>query len=116
MLHHFSRTPISRLPVIRLQKVILCTPVGFLSPLAMLIQPRATAAGLLSHQRIESGVRDQAEGMLMTSPSGSIPFKPDVMNEQHLKEAYGKLPLSFEANQGQTDTSVQFLSRGNGYT
>ena len=25
---------------------------------------------------------------------------------------YGKLPLSFEANQGQTDGSVQFLSRG----
>jgi hypothetical protein len=30
-------------------------------------------------------------------------------------EAYGKLPLSFEANQGQTDTQVKFLSRGAGY-
>jgi len=29
--------------------------------------------------------------------------------------AYGKLPLSFEANQGQTDSQVKFLSRGNGY-
>jgi hypothetical protein len=28
---------------------------------------------------------------------------------------YGKLPLSFEANQGQTDKSVKFLSRGSGY-
>lgn len=28
----------------------------------------------------------------------------------------GKLPLSFEANQGQTDSSVKFLSRGPGYT
>jgi hypothetical protein len=28
---------------------------------------------------------------------------------------YGKLPLSFEANQGQTDPQVKFLSRGNGY-
>ena len=27
-----------------------------------------------------------------------------------------KVPLSFEANQGQTDTQVRFLSRGNGYT
>ena len=27
-------------------------------------------------------------------------------------EAYGRLPLSFEANQGQTDGSVKFLSRG----
>jgi hypothetical protein len=31
-------------------------------------------------------------------------------------ENYGKLPLSFEANQGQTDPQVQFLSKGNGYT
>jgi hypothetical protein len=29
---------------------------------------------------------------------------------------YGKLPLSFEANQGQTDPSVQFLAHGQGYT
>jgi hypothetical protein len=29
---------------------------------------------------------------------------------------YGKLPLSFEANLGQTDSQVRFLSRGNGYS
>jgi len=29
---------------------------------------------------------------------------------------YGKIPLSFEANQGQTDPSVQFLSRCSGYS
>jgi Beta-propeller repeat len=33
-----------------------------------------------------------------------------------LKEIYGRLPLAFEANEGQTDSRVQFLSRGNGYT
>lgn len=31
-------------------------------------------------------------------------------------EGYGKLPLSFEANRGQTDGRVKFLSRGRGYT
>ena len=31
-------------------------------------------------------------------------------------EAYGKLPLSFEANRGQADESVNFLARGPGYT
>jgi hypothetical protein len=30
--------------------------------------------------------------------------------------SYGQLPLSFEANQGQTDGQVQFLARGQGYT
>jgi len=31
-------------------------------------------------------------------------------------EGYGKLPLAFEANQGQSDPPVKFLSRGAGYS
>src|SRR5215471_14589541 len=31
-------------------------------------------------------------------------------------ESYGKLPLAFEANQGQSDSQVRFLSRGGGYS
>src|SRR5208282_501674 len=37
-------------------------------------------------------------------------------NVTHAKPNYGKLPLVFEANQGQTDPSVKFLTRGEGYT
>ena len=37
------------------------------------------------------------------------PFRPVA------SEAYAR-PLSFEANQGQTDSRVRFLSRGRGYT
>src|SRR5438105_2295650 len=33
-----------------------------------------------------------------------------------LSNAYGKLPLVFEANEGQADGGVRFLSRGRGYT
>jgi hypothetical protein len=33
----------------------------------------------------------------------------------NLEHSYGQLPLSFEANQGQTDGRVQFLARGPGY-
>src|ERR1039458_7828607 len=40
---------------------------------------------------------------------------PAVGNAR-IVEAYGKLPLSFEANQGQADAQVKFLSRGNGYS
>jgi len=32
-----------------------------------------------------------------------------------LNKAYGKLPLAFEKNQGQTNSQVQFLARGSGY-
>src|ERR1017187_4251526 len=31
-------------------------------------------------------------------------------------ESYGKLPLSFEANHGQADARVKFLSRTGGYS
>jgi hypothetical protein len=34
---------------------------------------------------------------------------------QALLSSFGQIPLSFEANQGQTDAQVQFLSRGSGY-
>ena len=33
-----------------------------------------------------------------------------------VKDSYAKLPLSFEANQGQADKSVKFISRGSGYS
>ncbi|MDA2929078.1 SBBP repeat-containing protein [Acidobacteria bacterium AH-259-O06] len=42
-----------------------------------------------------------------------------AINEAHKKSivgAYGRIPLHFEANQGQTDPRVKFLSRGRGYT
>jgi hypothetical protein len=34
---------------------------------------------------------------------------------EKIKEAYGRLPLSFEANRGQSTRQVKFLSRGPGY-
>jgi hypothetical protein len=38
-----------------------------------------------------------------------------ISGQARLAESYGKLPLTFEANQGQTDSQVKFLSRGRGY-
>jgi uncharacterized repeat protein (TIGR01451 family) len=48
-----------------------------------------------------------------TSPSQTA-NSPTSANR--LSTAYGKLPISFEVNQGQTDASVQFLARSAGYT
>jgi hypothetical protein len=39
-----------------------------------------------------------------------------ISTQARLVESYGKVPLSFEANRGQTDLRVKFLSRGSGYT
>src|SRR5262245_31079490 len=39
----------------------------------------------------------------------------DLSAKAKLKQAYGRLPMNFEVNQGQADESVKFLSRGHGY-
>ncbi len=39
----------------------------------------------------------------------------DAATRVRVTADYGKLPMSFEANQGQADPSVQFLARGSGY-
>jgi len=46
-----------------------------------------------------------------TPPVGQTP-----VSDTPVPLAYGQLPLSFEANQGQTDAQVKFLTRGPGYT
>jgi hypothetical protein len=40
---------------------------------------------------------------------------PSKAQQARAVAAYGKLPLGFEANQGQTNSRVRFLSRGSGY-
>src|SRR2546427_11784956 len=50
-------------------------------------------------------------GRKLTKPAGSA-----EATQARLAESYGKIPLSFEANQGQTDPRVKFLARGSGYT
>ncbi|HXN23339.1 MAG TPA: SBBP repeat-containing protein [Candidatus Dormibacteraeota bacterium] len=40
----------------------------------------------------------------------------DATSKPRVLEAYGKLPMAFEANRGQTDQGVKFISRGSGYS
>ncbi|MCI0389221.1 MAG: SBBP repeat-containing protein [Acidobacteria bacterium] len=42
--------------------------------------------------------------------------KPDLANRMRISEVYGKTPLSFEANRGQTYSQVKYISRGKGYS
>jgi len=43
--------------------------------------------------------------------------KDDIARRQvRLNDSYGKLPLRFEVNKGQTDSRAQFLVRGRGYS
>jgi hypothetical protein len=42
-------------------------------------------------------------------------LKPGIPTKNQVAEQYGKLPLSFEINRGQSDSRVKFIARGNGY-
>jgi hypothetical protein len=49
-------------------------------------------------------------------PDTVSPAKPNPEVEAKLAAAYGTLPLSFEANRGQADRNVKFVSLGHGGT
>jgi hypothetical protein len=85
----------------------------------------------MSHDRFHRacghlwGVRVGALCLFLASPALAMasdkaagpkpPSAPQPASQAQVVAAYGKLPLSFEANQGQTDPRVKFLSRGRGY-
>src|SRR6266478_3280243 len=66
--------------------------------------------GVTSHTALS---QHNSEGVNTRSLSSLTP--PDEPARLRASESYGKLPLSFEVNQGQTDSEVKFLSRGSGY-
>ena len=64
---------------------------------------RAAAAGPLPGVHAAPATRDAPP-----PPAGGV--------APHVADGYGRLPLQFEPNRGQTDRRVRFLSRGPGYT
>jgi hypothetical protein len=48
--------------------------------------------------------------------AGQTPQQANTQQGAQATANYGKLPLTFEANQGQTGAKIKFLSRGQGYT
>ena len=55
-------------------------------------------------------------GRAKASEKPAATTAPDAATKARVEENYGKLLLSFEANKGQTDARVKFLSRGQGYS
>lgn len=61
---------------------------------------------------------------LQGSEDGRVAFRNIVItpaqefekSKSQIQNDFGQLPLTFEANQGQTDARVRFLARGEGYT
>ncbi|HVB58295.1 MAG TPA: choice-of-anchor D domain-containing protein [Candidatus Acidoferrales bacterium] len=59
------------------------------------------------------GTRQNAAGQRLVS--ASTPETHPELTRAEMAEAYGKLPLAFEKNMGQTNPQVQYLSHGQGY-
>ncbi len=76
--------------------------------LAIALWPARTSLAGLSSTR---GNRPKTS----EAPIISAATAADQQNRLSTKESYGKLPLSFEINDGQTDGRVKFFSRGAGY-
>src|SRR6266700_3086904 len=55
-------------------------------------------------------------GSKRRTPPPPIAADKGIGASREIAETFGKLPLAFEANQGQIDRRVKFLSRGSGYT
>jgi len=70
----------------------------------LLIPTSAESPGPLAEPGIWSG---KAAGVLSTASEGARTWS---------ESSYGKLPLSFEPNQGQASEGIKFVSRGRGYT
>ena len=88
------------------------------------VQEKEDAAELLSFSDMTSANEDEdlfAAASPVDRPSFSavqlIPLRTISSTVRpSLLESYGQSSLAFEANQGQTDSSVKFLSRGVGYS
>lgn len=57
---------------------------------------------------------------ISSTPASSVPAKAsdhatDPSVKTQAAQAWGRLPLSFEINEGQSDTPVKFMARGQGY-
>ncbi len=70
---------------------------------------------------IAPALQSPAKTIEANQPSSEARSRPaskatDAANKMRVSEAYGKLPMSFELNRGQTDRRVKFLAHGSGYT
>jgi hypothetical protein len=72
---------------------------------------RTAARGDVTRQRIAEG-----SWVLRAHKAAASNAEPDAATKQRIRDVYGRLPLSFEKNEGQTDPHVEFVSRGRGYT
>ena len=71
-------------------------------------------SGISKSSAAEKSLRSDATAALPASQATAKDVDPAT--RASIAKSYGNLPLSFEVNNGQVDSSVKYLSRGSGYT
>ncbi|HEX6126340.1 MAG TPA: SBBP repeat-containing protein, partial [Pyrinomonadaceae bacterium] len=74
-----------------------------------------TGLAVISTTHLRQADREAGRALSATDQV-SIDDPPSGPDDRKIAQAYGKLPMSFEPNRGQTDESVRFLARGQGYS
>jgi photosystem II stability/assembly factor-like uncharacterized protein len=74
------------------------------------------AISVLANWATLAGSRSNSSTASVLADTTATPELADKATRERVSEAYGNLPISFEANQGQFDSRVKFVSRGNGCT
>ncbi len=82
----------------------------------ILVTNVAPLAGHSSYRRARTEAPFKTSTTRPGEPATRAASKPDASARTRAEGAYGKLPLQFEANQGQTNERVKFISRGAGYS
>jgi len=82
------------------------------SILLMILVVSVTSLGLITNQAL---AKSAPFGLSEDQPFSQQSDITDEVKAQ-IFETYGKFPLNFEENYGQTDNQVSFLSKGSGYT
>lgn len=116
-----KQMPHTRHPHVSYLVTLSLTAIAFLAALTWLILPHyfGQAARFVEVKEKSSNQANaprSKQGVNTLSSQSSMLIEADDAVKARLSKAYGKLPLSFEANQGQTDKQVKFLSRSNDYT
>lgn len=78
-------------------------------------------AGLALSTTLTANTAPAGHAFAPTTPQGAPGSLPSAApaskaDRQKVARAYGRLPLAFEANQGQFDPRARFVARGAGYT
>ena len=83
-----------------------------MKPKRILRSAAVLALACITAGKCAAQTSDNGAPARLISPAANA---PSPLVKQKVAQEYGKLPLSFEANRGQTDPKVKFLSRGPGY-